>query len=345
MLVMYISLNKPDNMKATAKQTYTDVSTSAIATLISDSPNPIFILAEDRETIVSWNQAGMNGQADYDLAGKSINRILFNYNIADSDSPVYYRDNWYKAEIKSFIYFDTEYVKVTLKLFSHHLSEETLETTHDLIAILLHRFRSPLTAIQGYSDMMSMATDNDKKRRQKYLDKISTGTKHISGILDEFESLLIDEEEDRSDMIKVSSLLSELISTRNEESAGERIRFHAPENACILSSRKRLLTVLTLLIDNALDHSADPSSPIMISVKNPHTIEISNRGKRISSEDAKSIFKPFTTSRSDKTGIGLSLAQIVANKMGAYIHLKSGEEKNITFVLHLPPKYMTVLNS
>ena len=330
-------------MKATAQHTYTDVSTSAIATLISDSPNPIFILAADRKTIISSNQMDLNDSIENDLTGKAIDRILFNYSSSDTDAPVYYQDKWYRVDIKPFIYVDSEYLKVTLHSFSHHLSEETLKTTQDLIAILLHRFRSPLTAIQGYADIMSFKNDTDS--HQKYLDRITKGTGHISGILDEFESLLIDEEEDRTDMIKVRSLLNELISTRTEESDKERIRFHAPESACILSSKKKLLTVLALLIDNAVDHSIDSSSPIMISVKNPHTIEISNRGTCINREDSEDIFKPFVTSRSDKTGIGLSLAQILANKMGGSISLKSGEEKNTTFVLNLPPKYMTVLNS
>lgn len=331
-------------MKASVQVTYPDLSTSAITTLISDSPNPIFILGEDRETIISSNEADAHGSMESDLSGKPIHRVLFNYHSSDPNAPVYYRDKWYKTEIKSFIYLDSEYLKVTLRSYSEQLSSETLKITQNLVATLLHRFRSPLTAIQGYSDMMLAKDGNDS--HQKYLDKINKGTDHISGILDEFESLIIDDEEDeQKDMIKVHSLLNELISVNRENKLRKRIHFRAPENASILGSRARIRKILSLLVDNALEHSIDPESPIMISVRNPHTIEISNRGKAISKDSAEEIFKPFITSRADKTGIGLTLAQLLANKIGATIHLKSGEENNVTFVLNLPPKFMTVLNS
>lgn len=330
-------------MKASAQVTYTDVSTSAITTLISDSPNPIFILGEDRETIISSNETGINEGMENDLTGKSIHRILFNYNTSDSDAPVYYRNNWYSIDTKPFIYLESEYLKVTLTAFSHHLSAETLKTTRDLIAILLHRFRSPLTAIQGYSDIISLKKGSDGQ--QKYLDKINKGTEQISGILDEFESLLIDDEDEQEDMIKVPSLLNEIISVNKENSLKKRIHFRAPENASILGSREKIRKILSLLVENALEHSVHPDSPIMITVRNPQTIEISNRGKAISKEKAEDIFKPFITSRADKTGLGLTLAQLIANKIGATVHLKSGEENNVTFVLNLPPKYMTVLSS
>jgi len=329
-------------MKASAQITYSDVSTSAITTLIADSPNPIFILGEDRTTIISSNESGLSGRPGLDLTGKSIQQVLFNYNTCEPEVPVYYCDTWYKTDTKYFNFLGSEYLKVTLTSLSDHISEDTLKTTQDLIAILLHRFRSPLTAIQGYSDIISLKADSNGQ--QKYLDKINRGTEHISGILDEFESLIIDENEEQRDMIKIRSLLNELISA-HKESVQKRIHFRAPENASILGSKEKIRKILCLLVENALEHSKDPESPIMISVRNSHTFEISNRGKAISREKAEEIFKPFITSRSDKTGIGLTLAQLLAKKLGATIHLKSGEENNITFVLNLPPKYMTVHSS
>lgn len=331
-------------MKASAQYTFTDVSTSAISTLISDSPHPIFILDEDRETVISSNQTA-SAEESYELKGISVNRILFNYRSNDPQAPVYYRDKWYNVSEKPFVFHHSEYTKVTLTHLPNHLSDETLKTTQDLIAILLHRFRSPLTAIQGYTDIMSLAVNEESEKQQNYIEKINKGTENITDILEEFESLLIEKEEDQKHVFKVSSMLNDLISARSNASVKDRIRFRAPENASIIGSRDKILRVLSLLVDNALEHSKTPASPVMITVRNPHMIEVSNRGRAIDKDKADDIFKPFITSRSDKTGIGLTLAQLLANNIGASIHLKSAEEDNISFVLNLPPRYMTVLNS
>ncbi len=327
-------------MEAFKQECSIDESLSGLEVLISGCPHPIFIISSVTQTVVTSNlKASHIGQKTH--IGKHIGKVLFNYFPDGPDETVYFQNSWFTVEKKPFIFHNNDYTKVTLKELSYKPSEETLETTQNLIAMLLHRFRSPLTAIQGYSEIMSIQTS--KKNQQKYLENINKGIQSISGILDEFESLLVQDDGGQQSMTTFRSLFSELMDSQPDDASRNRIRLSAPGNTAIIGCRKKLLKVLSLLTDNAISHSVDENSPVLISVKTPHSIEISNRGKAIASEDTKSVFMPFITSRADKTGVGLALAQLLAHKMGATIHLKSGEEGNIAFVLNLSPRYMAVM--
>ncbi len=317
-----------------------DKSLACLEVLISGCPHPIFIISSVTKTVVASNQqAPHTGQKAHN--GKRIDSVLFNYSSDGPDTAVYFQNSWFTVEKKQFIFHNNDYTKVTLKELSYKPSEETLETTQNLIAMLLHRFRSPLTAIQGYTDLMVNQSGN--KNQQQYLDNINKGVQNISGILDEFESLLVQDDGGQESITTFHSLFNELIESQPDDASKKRIRFYAPGNTAVIGCKKMLLKVLSLLTENAISHSIDEKSPVLISVKTPHSIEISNNGKAIAREDAKSVFMPFKTSRADKTGVGLALAQILAHKMGAAIHLKSGEEGNIAFVLNLSPRYMAVM--
>jgi signal transduction histidine kinase len=329
-------------MEAYKQTILVDESLSVIETLISDSPHPIFIVSSDTGTILTSNQKNIAEVKNDYYAGKRIGRVLFNYINENYNAPVYYRNSWYGFDEKPFTYQDSEYVKITLKQLSYIPSEETRNTAKDLIAMLLHRFRSPLTAIQGYSDIISLKSENEEQ--QQHLGKINKGVQHISDILDEFESLLINENEAPNEMIKISLLVNELLSKISGESTKKRLRFYATQNSYIVGPKNNLLKILHLLTENALEHSADDESSVLISVKSPYCLEITNKGNDISKKELETMFMPFKTTRSDKTGIGLTLAQILAHKSGASIHLKADTNKYITYVLNLPPKFMAVLS-
>ncbi|MCH8557573.1 MAG: HAMP domain-containing histidine kinase [Balneolia bacterium] len=333
-------------MGATLKINDIKAVASVINVLISDSPDPTFILCCDSRTVVATNQVQpeIKSVSRSYYYGKKIKDIVL-FNSSDKNAPVYFNNNWFFTEEKSFELNNQDYVKITLKKVFNKPGDNALETTQKLIGMMLHRLRSPLTAVEGYSDLL---TDTyDENRRKNHLEKINSGAQRISEVLDQFESLIVDSQKEQNERISFKSLQKDITTDIEFQAVHEysRLVINSPKDIHFCGNRKLLKAVLTLLIENAFDHALDKESLVYISFESGHHIEIRSNGKQIPDGDADKIFKPFETTRADRTGVGLTLARILADKMGASIHLKSGEKGNVIFSVNLPPSELELLTS
>src|SRR5256886_11157340 len=65
-------------------------------------------------------------------------------------------------------------------------------------------------------------------------------------------------------------------------------------------------------------------------------VSISDNGHGMTEEEARNLFVPFFTTKSDGTGLGLAYAQRVVNEHGGWIDCATAGGKGSTFSILLP---------
>jgi len=124
-----------------------------------------------------------------------------------------------------------------------------------------------------------------------------------------------------------------------------RLMADAPGPAAADADRERLVQLLLVLVDNAVDHSP-PGGEVVVRVRAQAggvTIEVDDEGPGIAPEDRDRIFEPFTrlpgTTRhgSGGTGLGLAIARRIAEAHGGTVTAGSTPTGGARFTVTLPP--------
>jgi signal transduction histidine kinase len=66
------------------------------------------------------------------------------------------------------------------------------------------------------------------------------------------------------------------------------------------------------------------------------TIEISDTGNGLTSEECERLFTPYYTSKAHGTGLGLAIVQAVVSDHGGKISVQSQPGQGTTFLIELP---------
>ena len=114
------------------------------------------------------------------------------------------------------------------------------------------------------------------------------------------------------------------------------------QNAHIEFDPNLMKHVIYNLLDNGLKY-ADSQIQIMLELKdNTFIIYIDNDGGKISEEDNKNIFSPFTRLESDENtarkgfGLGLAIAQMIVKRHHGSLSLSDSRLGGVCFTIHLP---------
>ncbi len=124
-----------------------------------------------------------------------------------------------------------------------------------------------------------------------------------------------------------------------------RLQTDAASPAIAMADRDRLVQLLLILVDNAVDHSPAGGTVTVRVRGGPHAVEIDvdDQGPGIAAGDRERIFEPFTrlsgTTRhgSGGTGLGLAIARRIVDAHGGTIRADSPAGGGARFTVELPP--------
>jgi signal transduction histidine kinase len=126
---------------------------------------------------------------------------------------------------------------------------------------------------------------------------------------------------------------------------GLRLELDAPPAAPTIGDHDRLVQVLLILVDNALDHSP-PGGAVAVALEpGPRSIDlsVSDQGPGIPPADRERIFEPFASlagaprPRSGGSGLGLAIAQRIVRAHGGTIAVGEAPGGGARFTVSLPP--------
>jgi two-component system phosphate regulon sensor histidine kinase PhoR len=235
----------------------------------------------------------------------------------------------------------------------------------DFVANVSHEFRTPLTAIQGFSETLLAGAIDDPQNRTRFLEIILEHSRRLARLTEDL-LMLSKMDAERLELeirrLSVSQLIESCLETAQRRAAEKdlRISVNAPERLPdIAGDRRRLAEVLQNLLDNAIQYTL-PGGQIVLSaatVGEEVVLTVSDTGIGIPQADQPRIFERFyrvDVARSREaggTGLGLAIAKHLVEIHGGRLWVESeiGQGSRFHFSVPLfdsePPTPRSSLNS
>lgn len=236
-------------------------------------------------------------------------------------------------------------------LRARYLAEDTFRVKTALLANISHEMRTPLTGILGFSSILEM--DLPEGDARDMATKIhSSGARllqTIEAILDlaNLEAEKIDTAMERHDLVaEVYRAFRELEPLANQRQLRYRY-LRPPKPLMVTFDRQFLNRVLYNIISNAFKYTEQGEITVKVSSsrragKQVGVIEVSDTGIGISVEFLPRVFDEFQQESTghgrnyEGTGLGLTIAKKLVDKMGGTIKAKSKKGQGSTFRIELP---------
>lgn len=227
-------------------------------------------------------------------------------------------------------------------LFKDMTEMERLERTRrEYVANVSHELRTPLTAVRGLLEPLADGMVQDEADRQRYYKIMLKEVLRLSRLItDMLELSRLQAGTDYMEPIAVdiNELLADVQHSYHKQAAekGIELRLTAPKLPQGLTDPDRIEQVLVILLDNAMRYTpAGGSITIRAEVYDRINISVEDTGCGIPAEDTEHIFDRFykvdKSRREGGTGIGLSIAKFIMEKLGESIIVESTLGKGTAF--------------
>jgi two-component system phosphate regulon sensor histidine kinase PhoR len=220
----------------------------------------------------------------------------------------------------------------------------------DFVANVSHEFKTPLTAIQGFSETLLAGAIDDPQNRERFLGIILEHSRRLARLTDDLLKLS-QMDADRLELeirrVSVAELIESCLETAQHRAAEKDIRVyvsHSKEPPDIAGDRRRLAEVLQNLLDNATQYTL-PGGRITVSAeaRDVHVVfTVSDTGIGIPKADQSRIFERFyrvDAARSREaggTGLGLAIAKHLVEVHGGRIWVDSEIGQGSQFNFSVP---------
>jgi serine/threonine protein kinase/signal transduction histidine kinase len=251
------------------------------------------------------------------------------------------------------------------------LEAEKMASLVTLVSGMAHEMNTPigvmLTAATSNKEMLDVlkqtfSTGAMSKRTlteflntsQEGLEMILEGIERSSELISSFKKLSVLTEERRIQRFNVSDLLEGIHVTNSVRWNQHLVDLHLSCEASeqLISYPQAITEVLTLLIDNAMDHAFPESFleqakvPPMVSVSYQSTdttalFVVADNGKGMSKSDQNAMFDPFHTSKRGSGHIGLGgsvIYNLVNHQLSGSIQCSSEIHQGCQFIIEIPKK-------
>lgn len=223
---------------------------------------------------------------------------------------------------------------INILIVEHHKQkkeyEETRQNFKSMVTTISHDFRTPLTSISGYVQILLDDDDVSYENRQKYLKIIESRAISLSSLIEDFYTVSSIDSLDYPYIlttISLSEILREQIATYyvEIEKRYSTIEVYIIESPCyIISDRTSLQRIFSNLIKNALSYGIDKIKISLKEEENGYKIEFANSlyenaDKNIANKIFERNYSVNWASSSKSTGLGLSIAKSMTEKMGGSI--------------------------
>lgn len=300
----------------------------------------IFSEKELRDTLESV-LSGKNYETEFEIAAPQTKHFLIRF------SPVTAGDDALSERFG----FSTETPVIGILIMLADITEqrELDRLKAETLQLVSHELRSPLTSIQGLSDVLRKFPVSESES-QEMLDTIHAEAVRLNEMISRFldvKRLESGNQELQFSEIDVENLLAQSVSSISPTAAEKQIEIRHKTNSSlpVLRADSPLLAQAVVnLLSNAVKYSPTETFITVEALKADSELKIiiKDNGYGIPPESLERIFDKFyrlnrdETSETIGTGLGLSFVKEVAEKHGGRVSVESEENIGSTFTLHLP---------
>jgi signal transduction histidine kinase len=212
-----------------------------------------------------------------------------------------------------------------------------------------HEMRTPLTAIQGSSELMSRYALPEEKRKQ-IAELINSESKRLGRMIEMFlnvERLSAGQMELKKETFSAAGLMAGCVQRALPLAERKQIRIlteAAPDDVALTGDRELMEYAFYNLLTNAIKYSPQRTQVTLVAARrNGHVhISVQDQGIGMDQKEVKKIFQKFyRTKRAEQsgeagTGIGLSIVEQIVTQHGGAIEVASRPGRGSRFTMVLP---------
>jgi len=230
------------------------------------------------------------------------------------------------------------------------------------LSSMSHEFRTPLTAIIGFSEQIGSGNLGPLNSVQKdALSRIEASGMHLLGLINNvLEYVRFESGQAEITLEKINLCISIMEAVceveQSLENKNTQIKVDVEcEDLAVMADRYYLTQILIILLSNAIKHGAPSGEGVAISSRQHGEklvrISVADSGPGIPVEKIKSMFAPFERMGKEGLnikglGIGLALAKKLTEMMGGKIQVDTKMGQGTIFNIDLPsPKTDSVSSS
>jgi signal transduction histidine kinase len=218
------------------------------------------------------------------------------------------------------------------------------------LATISHEFRTPLTALTGYSELLADQVIGPLSEQQlDILERMCSVTQHLSMMIEEvlaYTSLEAGHETVRASEFLAADL-ARAVASGSEPLAHQKglaLHWSAPDQPIrITSDIDKVRQVLTHLVGNAIKFTDHGDVTLSVERRAGEVyFTVVDTGIGIAQDDVGRLFRPFVqldgglTRRHGGTGLGLHIAQRLTGLLGGRLEVESELGRGSRFSLVLP---------
>jgi PAS domain S-box-containing protein len=223
---------------------------------------------------------------------------------------------------------------------------ELNQVKNDLIAMLAHDFKGPLTTIVGFADVLAEDDRFDQEARQ-YLGMISSSAMRLASLATDTLALSRLEQNELTLVIGSVDLAALVREVVRVFSVTRPIELRTSGRSLVVSGDvDRLRQVVENLIGNAIKYSPG-GEPIEVMLRGRHDdveLVVRDRGIGIPENEQRKLFGRFARASNARalgisgTGFGLYLSRTIVELHGGTIEVESAEGQGSTFRVVVPTR-------
>jgi len=230
-----------------------------------------------------------------------------------------------------------------------HTAEAQRDRYQQAVHYVTHEMRTPLTAIQGSSELMGRYALSEEKRKE-IAGLIHSESRRLARMVEMFlsvERLSAGQLELKREPVKVSEVVATCLERARPLAEGKQIRLRPAGPECeeqVLGDREFLEYACYNLITNAVKYSP-AGTEIAAGVERAGEsvrVSVRDQGYGMDEQEVKRIFQKFYRTRRAQesgergTGIGLALVEEIVVQHGGAIEVESRVNQGSRFTLVLP---------
>lgn len=210
---------------------------------------------------------------------------------------------------------------------------------------LSHDFRTPLTAITGYTELL-MHRHKDDEKTHAMLTLVKQEADRLERLVDNFldyQRVTYSEDLLTKEPVALKPLLEEVVASYDTTSSDHHVTLAAPDGLVIEADQEKLLQLVHNLVGNAIKYSPEGGT-VTVDVTDENgtlVLSVKDSGIGIPEEALPYIFDEYYRVDSDAhrpikgTGLGLRICKRIAEAHGWGIHADSVYGEGTTFCIYL----------
>ena len=246
----------------------------------------------------------------------------------------------------------TNYVRLSQYVLMYNKIKEIDEMKDNFVSMTSHELKTPLTAVNGYLDLLKSAQKKLNKDEIHYLDNIQKSINHLRSLVEDIlEVSRIEQGRISYDYVEVSvsKIASEIVDSLSNKAQEKKLELNyrneisSEEKDLVSVDPDRLNQIMINLVGNSIKYTEKGKVEIVTRIEGKKIlIAVEDTGIGMSAEERKGLFEKFNRIKNDQTmkiegtGLGLWITKQLTEQMKGEIQVESVKGKGSRFSILFP---------